>query len=205
MRTSVVAGAKGPKPPEYVDQRLAKALAHPMRVQILAEVNKGVTSPKEFSEAFHAPLSKVAYHFRELEKFGCLELVKEVGRRGATEHFYRATRRALFDNSDWASLPPSLKSEVSAGVLRDLLAAIGEAFEAGTFDSRDDRHLSWTSMYVDEEGWRELTGRLQETLEDLLAIRERAGGRMAASGESGMMATFAIASFESPRPLPKAD
>lgn len=201
----MVAGAKGPRPPEYVDQRLAKALAHPMRVQILAEVNKGVTSPKEFSEAVHAPLSKVAYHFRELEKFGCLELVKEVGRRGATEHFYRATRRALFDNADWGELPASLKSEVSAGVLRDLLATIGEAFEAGTFDSRNDRHLTWTSIYLDEDGWSELTAKLEQTLEDLLAIKERAGLRMAESKDDGFIATFAIASFESPRPKSKPD
>jgi hypothetical protein len=48
---------------EYVDGDMAKALAHPMRVQILAELNKRVMSPSGFSNRFGHKLQNVSYHF----------------------------------------------------------------------------------------------------------------------------------------------
>ncbi len=74
---------------EKIDSRLTKAIAHPLRLQILTLANQRTISPSEFSEEMRAPLSTVAYHFRKLDELGFLELVEEIPKRGSQEHRYR--------------------------------------------------------------------------------------------------------------------
>ena len=76
--------------PEVIDQRLVRALAHPLRIKILEALTERVASPIRLSDDLDAGLSHVAYHTRALDKCGCLELVDTAQRRGATEHFYKA-------------------------------------------------------------------------------------------------------------------
>ena len=75
---------------ETIDQRLVRALAHPLRVQILELLTERVASPNRLSEQLGIGLTHVAYHTRALDRWGCLELVDTAQRRGATEHFYTA-------------------------------------------------------------------------------------------------------------------
>src|SRR3954447_100517 len=99
-----------------MEVRLMKAMAHPMRIQIVSEINKPgrLLSPARFAEAVDKPLSRVNYHFRELEKFECIEVAEEVPRRGAIEHRYRAVRRVLFDAEEWAKLPAIMRAGTGA-------------------------------------------------------------------------------------------
>jgi DNA-binding transcriptional ArsR family regulator len=79
-----------------IDQRLAKALSHAMRAQILALIAEvGKASPKQVSERLGQDIRSVAYHVRVLQRLGCVELVDTKQRRGATEHFYTVTKEAL--------------------------------------------------------------------------------------------------------------
>lgn len=76
--------------PPAIDQRLVRALAHPLRVRILEILSERVASPNDLSEELGIELTHVAYHTRTLDRCGCLELVDTAKRRGATEHFYKA-------------------------------------------------------------------------------------------------------------------
>lgn len=77
---------------QTMDRRLTKAIAHPLRLQILASANRRTISPSEYSEEMGASLSTVSYHFRKLADLGFLELVEEIPKRGAREHRYRGRR-----------------------------------------------------------------------------------------------------------------
>lgn len=79
--------------PDALDQRLARAVSHPLRVRIFEILSERVASPNDLSEELGVELSHVAYHTRTLDRCGCLELVDTAQRRGATEHFYRAAAR----------------------------------------------------------------------------------------------------------------
>jgi len=79
--------------PEAIDQRLVRALSHPLRVQILEILSERVASPNDLSEELGVELTHVAYHTRTLDRCGCLELVDTAQRRGATEHYYRTAAR----------------------------------------------------------------------------------------------------------------
>jgi DNA-binding transcriptional ArsR family regulator len=78
---------------EATDQRLARALSHPLRVRILEILSERVASPNDLATELGVDLGHIAYHTRTLDRCGCLELVDTAQRRGATEHFYRAADR----------------------------------------------------------------------------------------------------------------
>src|ERR687896_1687603 len=88
-----------------VDQRLAKALSHPLRARIFAILNERVASPNEIADMLEERLPNVGYHVRVLVDLECVELVRTAQRRGAIEHYYRAVRRPFFTDSEWRRLP----------------------------------------------------------------------------------------------------
>lgn len=190
---------------DYVDEHIARAMAHPMRVHILAELNRRAMSPSEFAESFELKLPNVSYHFRELEKFDCIECVDQRPVRGSMEHFYRATKRALFDGKPWAELPESLRAKVSGKIIGNFLSATAEAMLAETVDARKDRHLSWTRAPLDEKGWREATKAYRAFLNRMVVIGREAGERLAFSDDNRMLAIYALFLFESPLADPEEE
>jgi len=77
-----------------MDQRLAKALIHPLRALALSILSEEATSPNRIAKKLDANVSNVAYHVKVLKELGFIELVETRQRRGAIEHFYRATEPA---------------------------------------------------------------------------------------------------------------
>ncbi|MDX6623874.1 MAG: hypothetical protein QOE75_1806 [Solirubrobacterales bacterium] len=186
------------KKKENVEQIVAKAFAHPLRVQILIILNERVASPNLLSQELDQSLNLVAYHVRVLEKYDCIELVDTKQRRGATEHFYRATRRQFLTDSEWAKMPDSLRPGISGAMLKSLFEDVDEAAQSGTLEELDDRHLSRTPMVVDKQGWKDVADLLAETLDRVLEIQAEANGRLANSEEDGMLSKVAIMHFKSP-------
>jgi DNA-binding transcriptional ArsR family regulator len=78
------------------DQRLLKALSHPLRAKALPLFADGTVSPIQVARQLDVDVSHLAYHIRVLRELGFIELVETKQRRGALEHFYRATNH----NSD---------------------------------------------------------------------------------------------------------
>ena len=179
-----------------VDQRLVKALAHPLRVEILTILNERMASPNELSKELEEGLSQVSYHVKVLKDFECIEMVKTEPRRGAVEHYYRATARAFLSDADWKKLPDSIKPGMSAAFVRALIEEVVTALNTGTFDARDDRHVSWTPGVVDEQGWEESVALAAETLEQIIKIHAGSAKRLAKSGDEGIPATMVLMNFE---------
>jgi hypothetical protein len=183
--------------------RLAVVFADPIRLKIVTELYMQEMSPTEFYEAFGGDsATKVNRHFKRLAEHGWLRLVrKESGRgnrRGGTEHFYRATELAVFDFETWSELPYSIRVAFSWRTFEQLAQRAGEALDAGTFDSRSDRHLSWTPVVLDEPGWSRRITAQDALFESLAQEQADAKTRLAKSGEVPMLVTVALAGFESP-------
>jgi DNA-binding transcriptional ArsR family regulator len=183
---------------------MAKALAHPLRMHILVETNKRPMSATEFARHFGGGVtpSKAARHFRYLERLGCLELVEErTGgrRRGGKEKIYRAVARSLFDDSAWLLLPDSVQGEVTSVIFSTYIERAAEAVAAGTIDRRQDRHLTWTGMHLDQQGWQEMIERIDDLFSFSLDLRVQAAVRMLKSEEEPIPVTVALACFESPK------
>lgn len=180
----------------------AIVLAHPLRVRVLEILNDRDMSPVEFCREGFAPetmdVSHVAYHFRELAEYGCLRVIEENKRRGSIEHVYRGVGRAYFSDVEWSELDEEEKARISKTVVQGLLARIEGAVMTETFDARDDRHLSWIAMKLDEQGWREMATTLAAAFGEVEQIRSDAERRLAVSGEQAILSTCAILGFESP-------
>lgn len=74
------------------DNDLLMALRHPLRRQILCEMEgKETISPREVAATIKAPLTNVSYHVRVLADCAAVTLVKTKPARGSMQHFYRAT------------------------------------------------------------------------------------------------------------------
>ncbi len=185
-------------------------LSHPLRVRILEVVNEHPLSPVGFINAGFAPviddkqkaLSMVSYHFRTLEKAGCIKIVDTRQVRGATEHIYGGCSRVFFSDEDFEALPAEQRQTLSRTSWQGVVARTDGAIRKGTFDARTDRHLTWRAMELDERGWDEMIARLARCFEDVEQIRMDAQDRLGASGEKVVPTTVAMLGFESP-PRPK--
>jgi DNA-binding transcriptional ArsR family regulator len=195
---------------EIVDQRVIKALAHPVRVLALAILNERIASPNEIAQELGQGVGHVSYHINVLKKCECIEMVDAVPRRGAVEHYYRATSRAFIDAESWRRLPASVRPSLTATLLKDIFDDAGAALSAGTFDAREDRHLAWTPMIVDEEGWDEVNEAAAALLERVFEIQAASAERLTKAGEPGVQISVASLAYETPsskerRPSPKKD
>lgn len=193
------------KKKDGVEQIVAKAFAHPLRVQILIILNERVASPNLLSQELDQSLNLVAYHVRVLEKYDCIELVDTKQRRGATEHFYRATRRQFLTDAEWARMPESLRPGLSGAMLKAIFDDIEEAVSENTFDALEDRHLSRVPMVVDKQAWNDVATLLAGTLDRLLEIQAEASERLAGSEEPGMLTKVEMLNFKSPAPKEEVD
>lgn len=190
---------------EIVDPRLATALGHPLRIHILGVVAQRPLSPVQVARERGEPVSKVSYHFNVLRDCECIELAEEAPKRGAVEHVYRGTERALLGDTDWRRLPKSVRSGATGVTLLDLFKNALGAVEAGSFDARDDRHLSWSTLILDERGWEELTSLLERTRKEIEDVAAEAAERLGKTGEKGFGASFALAAYETPQPGAERD
>jgi hypothetical protein len=183
-----------------------------MRVRIVEILNEGPRSPSQFVEeglvpeehydSYQQALSFVAYHFRELEKEGCLEIVDSIPRRGAMEHVYEGKARVYFTDSEFEEMPGDRRQKLSRISLQGLLARADGAMRAETFDSRTDRHLTWMPMNLDKQGWDELSTALASCFGEVEQIRHDANDRLAESGQEAIPVTYGMLAFESPPPPP---
>ena len=163
------------KQKDDVEQIVAKAFAHPLRVQILIILNERVASPNLLAQELDQSLNLVAYHVRVLEKYDCIELVDTKQRRGATEHFYRATRRqflkflsaspyvasaggiAAFLQSD--SIAQDIKQSSFASIMRDRMSVVDNPkdaltvfdFEATARTKVQQGHWSYMASGTDDD------------------------------------------------------
>jgi DNA-binding transcriptional ArsR family regulator len=186
------------KRPEPIDQRLVKALAHPLRVQILEILTERVASPNWLSEELDTGLTHVAYHTRALNKCGCLVLVDTARRRGATEHFYKATPHAFIGAPHWRRVPGAVRDAITAASLQTFIDKAVTALEAGTLGRRDDATLTWMPLQLDEQGWAAVTAILSEANDRVLAAEAESSARLtkADRGTEAISAVVALANFE---------
>lgn len=189
--------------PEPIDQRLVRALAHPVRIQILEILSERVASPNMIATELETGLSHVAYHTRALDRCGCLELVQTAQRRGATEHFYKARPRAFIGDQTWRRVPQSIRGAVSAASLQTFIDKAISALEAGAMDDREDTTFSWMPLHLDEQGWREVTAILRGATDRVVKAQEESNRRAQESGHGETVpAVVALALFETGAPPP---
>lgn len=182
--------------------KTAKALSASWRNRILVELHTRPMSPNQFFDEIGGPdLGTIARHFRQLRDWGHLEVLeKRPGkkRQSVFETVYRAVPPAYPNLDPWESLPPDIKSSDSGRFVETLIDQAREATAAGTMDAETDRHLSWKSLLLDRQAWRECLSRLAETQSWVKQLETEAAKRHEAKPAEWIPATAAFIAFRSP-------
>jgi DNA-binding transcriptional ArsR family regulator len=163
------------------DPRYVKALAHPLRIRILALLADRSASPVQLSAQLDATLGTVAYHVRTLHNLGLVELVDTRQRRGATEHYYRAREHPRFPDDAWAGLAPVAKQRMLSAMLQQIGQYVTASAAAGGFD-RAEAHMTRRSLRLDQPGFEQLAAATRKWLGDAEKIGEAAGKRLERAG-----------------------
>jgi DNA-binding transcriptional ArsR family regulator len=171
------------------DPRYLKALAHPLRIRILAVLAERSASPVQLAAKLDATLGTVAYHVRTLHSLGLVELVDTRQRRGATEHYYRAHARPRFSDDAWHNLPPVDKQRMLSALLQQMGQFVSASAAAGGFDHRDS-HMTRRSLRLDARGWEQLAEATRRWLDEAEEIERAAAERLGgdAAGDGGRAA-----------------
>jgi DNA-binding transcriptional ArsR family regulator len=183
-----------PKEPA-IDQRIMKALSHPLRVRMLTLLNQKVASPSELADELDEPLGNVSYHMRFLADLKMVKLVRTEPRRGAVEHYYEALEPPLISDDDWAQLPVALRRSLSDSTLSEIARDLKGAGDAGGFD-RENIHVSRMALTLDQQAWDELSTLLSNLLERARSLQDEANKRRKGSDEGSIPTTLVLMQFE---------
>jgi DNA-binding transcriptional ArsR family regulator len=180
-----------------LDKRLAKALSHPLRTEIIAILSDRCASPRELADMLGEELSNVSYHTNELFKLECIEIVRQERVRGAVKTTYRATTRMLLDHEDWDRLSRGTRTGISINALNEVFHRASDAVEQGTIDKRKSRIIATRKMDVDEQAWLDANEAVRTAFDRLGEIEEEAANRKAEGAKTFRM-TASLLTYQSP-------
>lgn len=186
--------------PALVDPHLVRGLSHVLRQHILLAAVQGPVSPNELSKALDEGLSQVSYHVTVLHKDcdGLIELVHTEPRRGAIEHYYRASAKTLLPAKAWRKVKKGLRAVIGAGLASDLFNDLAEALKEGKLQGPHD-HFSRTPLVLDTEGQRKVKAIAERATEEVEDEQRATAERIAkANGNAGKTTgyTFGLLAFE---------
>lgn len=177
------------------DPRYIKALAHPLRIRILALLEERDASPVQLAEHLDATLGTVAYHVRTLENLGLIEMVATHQRRGATEHVYAAREHPRVSDRAWSAASATAKQALMSAILSQAGEYAARSAAAGGFD-RADAHATRTALRLDEKGWAALAKATQKWLGEVQRIEEQTKQRSASTATDTFDVGLVILLFE---------
>jgi len=183
-------------------RRLSVVFAVELRLKIVAELYMREMSPKQFYEEFGGgSISRVNKNFMVLKNEGWLSYIRSKGpgggRRGGTEHFYRATEPAFFDRETWSLMPHSIRIAASWNIIRQVAPRMRGALEISGAAHSDIRDLSCTRFSLDEEGWKRVIGAVTAHFLRIYDEQEDSRRRVRHSGQELTRTDVFSVAFES--------
>jgi DNA-binding transcriptional ArsR family regulator len=183
-----------------IDDAVAYAVGHRIRIDALAILNEGRASPSEISKTLDESVSMVGHHIKELFDSGCIESVGTEQVRGATEHFYRAVTLPYISDEEYRALSLETRRELVGLIIQAIMAEVLASFRARKLETDEDLWLTWQCLNLDEQGRREVADEQAESYARLLEIQTRNASRLAEAGRTGTTTVVAMMGFERSRP-----
>jgi DNA-binding transcriptional ArsR family regulator len=189
---------------DITDPRLAKALAHPLRLDILRHLGDRTASPSEIAAEIGAPLTNVSYHVRKLRALGLIKLVRKTPKRGVIEHYYSATPRHTVTEEAWAGTPDIVKEALAVPSIKTASDEMLRSATAGGFN-RSNAHFQRQTSKLDQRGWDEAAKLLLKLDKELDRLEQESADRMSGAGKpEPIRAGVVLALFETVGPAPTA-
>lgn len=145
-----------------------RALAHPLRLQLLSLLTGSAMSAAEAAREVGTTQANASYHLRQLESAGLVEVAEEVSVRGGR------ARRFRHAPTSGAGLRPGDGDDVRlvAQVLAEELRRRSRLRRPGD----DPSHLTDAELWVSPQVWRDVCRRVTSAMTDLHAAAQRPRG-----------------------------
>ncbi|HET7416803.1 MAG TPA: TetR/AcrR family transcriptional regulator [Solirubrobacterales bacterium] len=194
--TAAAEGKSYRRPSPQAANALMQVGTGPANTRLTVALSLGPKTVDELATETLFPPAEVEAQLAELERQGFAEPLDP---EDSPDRHYRSTW-SWIGSKEWSKRGKAEREQTSAEILEVIQAEIEEAFEKGTFDSRVERSLIRIGLWLDESGWRELSGVIDASLEECLEIQRRATRRLKEAGDSasGSEARVAFISFEVP-------
>lgn len=141
-------------------ERIGKVFSDRLNFAIVHELNRAALTPAQLCETLQETSTQgILRRCQRLTKLGwAVNVGTETGGPlyGASAYRFRAASPNVSERTIIERIPPGLRKGKSWEVFQPFLTSSMAAVEAGTFNNRDDRHLSMSPILVDEIGWEQV-------------------------------------------------
>jgi DNA-binding transcriptional ArsR family regulator len=195
--------AKGaPQRAKGIEEMISYALAHRVRIEILAFLNEGVFCAEELAEMVNESMNVVYHHLNKLAEGGSIEIAKTEPVRNTTKYFYCAVEMPFYTDEQLAAMHPQQRQMLAGLILQSIMAESLSAFWAGKMHSDPRVWLSWRWFNVDDQGRADIADEQQRHWDRIQEIEAESTGRRAESGEKATSIIVASLAFERTRTAP---
>lgn len=176
-----------------VEEAVSYALAHRIRIELLAALHEGPASKTQLALMIRQPLSNIGHHIEELQSSGSIEVARTEQVRNVSQNFYRVTELPTYSSEEFAALSEA-KRQVTLGlVLQASMAEALASFWAGKLSGDPLVMLAWNRITLDEQGREDLAAEQERSWARIIEIEAESANRRAKSGEAGK--TYVVTSF----------
>ncbi len=192
------AGQRG----KSIEEVVAYAVGHRIRVQVLVILSEGVYSPDEIAQIIEEPTNKVSHHVKELLDAGSIEVAKTEQVRNTLQHYYRAVEMPYYSDEEIGAMTPQQRQVTMGLALQQIMAEAMAAFWAGKMVDDPRVWLTQCWFNVDEQGREEIADEQARSWERVREIEAESINRCATSGEGSTSVIVAQLGFKRERKGP---
>ena len=182
--------------------RIGKVFADDLNLAIVDELNHAAMTASQLHTTLGGATSTT--FLRKCKRLKDLGWAVDVGVKtggelhGANLYEFRAAAPNISESDIFRGIPTSARTGQSWGAIQPFIETSIAAIDAGTFNSRFDRHLSLTPLLVDEIGWVQVNRALRTFEETLVSLEAGFAHRSRGNRSKGFSAAFLAASFQFP-------
>jgi len=178
-----------------IEEVIAYAIGHRIRVQILVILNEGVFTPHQIAGIIGESTNKVSHHVKELVDAGSIELARTERVRNALQHYYRAVEMPYYSDEDFAAMTPQQRQVTLGLALQQIMAETMASFWAGNMVVDPRVWITQRWFNVDHQGRQEIADEQARSWQRIRDIEVDAINRCAESGEEAQSVIVAQLGF----------
>ena len=162
------------------DAATLKALADPMRLQILMELGDEPKTVKEVATVLDTGPTRLYYHFKILEKAHLIRVAERRMVSGIEERRYQATAQS------WTPAPDATASLVESGIVAALLGLVEAELDLALMAPSDTPIgepgspvplLSLTRLALSDQDVAEVQRRIRSVVEEFVVLKKPPKGK----------------------------
>jgi DNA-binding transcriptional ArsR family regulator len=185
-----------------IEEVVAYAVGHRIRVHVLIVLNEGTYTPGEIARIIDEPLNNVSNHIRELLDAGSIELAETRRVRNTIQHYYRAIEMPFYSDEEMAAMTAGQRQVTYGLVIQSMMAEVMAGLWAGKMPEDPRVWLAWNWFNVDAQGRQDIADEQERSWKRMQEIEVESTNRRAEVGEDTVSILVSQTGFKRARKGP---